>query len=150
MKFVDKNYRLDNGEPDVLFIAPLDLGTIMGLDWATLTSLQIFSSRSQLSGSTAGSWNKTREGLSLFNILNRCSSVVGSRCLRQMLRCPLSNLEVIERRQEDIAFFSSNSNAEFCQSLSASLKKIKNFPRLMKKLSGNSITVMTGLDWAGH
>ena len=146
MKFVDKNYRLDNGEPDVLFIAPLDLGTIMGLDWATLTSLQIFSSRSQLSGSTAGSWNKTREGLSLFNILNRCSSVVGSRCLRQMLRCPLSNVEVIERRQEDIAFFSSNSNAEFCKSLSASLKKIKNFPRLIKKLSGNSITVN---DWVG-
>ena len=49
MKFVDKNYRLDNGEPDVLFIAPLDLGTIMSLDSATLTSLQIFSSRSQLS-----------------------------------------------------------------------------------------------------
>ena len=146
MKFVDKNYRLDNGEPDVLFIVPLHLETILTVDSATLTSLQIFSSRSQLSGSTAGSWNRTREGLSLYNILNRCSSVVGSRCLRQMLRCPLANLEVIGRRQQDLTFFSNHSNDEFCQSLCASVKKIKNFPRLMKKLSGNSITLN---DWVG-
>ena len=78
MKYVDKNYRLED-DPDVLFISTLSLDSILGVDIVTLTSLQVFNRHSQLSGSTAGSWNKKREGLSLFNSLNRCSSVVGTR-----------------------------------------------------------------------
>ena len=42
LHFVDKNYRLDE-TPDVLFIATLTLSTILAVDWATLTSLQVTS-----------------------------------------------------------------------------------------------------------
>ena len=146
MNYVDKNYRHVGGdEPDVLFLGPLNLQPILSLDSATLTSLQIFSTSSQLSGSTAGSWNKRREGLSIFTLLNKCSSVVGSRFLRQMLRCPSGEKEVIERRQHDLEFFCNPAHISFTQALCASVKKIKNFPRLMKKLSSNS--QLTTSDW---
>ena len=146
MNYVDKNYRHVGGdEPDVLFLGPLNLQPILSLDSATLTSLQIFSTSSQLSGSTAGSWNKRREGLSMFTLLNKCSSVVGSRFLRQMLRCPSGEKEVIERRQHDLDFFCNPAHISFTQALCASVKKIKNFPRLLKKLSSNS--QLTTSDW---
>ena len=147
LNYVDKNYRIVGGdEPDVLFIGPLNLYPILSLDTATLTSLQIFSRSSQLSGSTAGSWNKRREGLSVFTLLNKCSSVVGTRFLRQMLRCPSGEKEVIERRQHDVEFFCNPAHTSFTQALCASVKKVKNFQRLMKKLSSNSMTVS---DWQG-
>ena len=40
LHFVDKNYRLDE-TPDVLFISTLTLSSILAVDWATLTSLQV-------------------------------------------------------------------------------------------------------------
>ena len=145
LNYVDKNYRIVSGdEPDVLFLGPLNLHPILSLDTATLTSLQVFSTSSQLSGSTAGSWNKRREGLSVFTLLNKCSSVVGSRFLRQMLRCPSGEKEVIERRQHDLEFFCNTAHSSFTQALCESVKKIKNFQRLMKKLSSNT---MTKSDW---
>ena len=145
LNYVDKNYRIvGSDEPDVLFLGPLSLHPILSLDTATLTSLQIFSTSSQLSGSTAGSWNKRREGLSVFTLLNKCSSVVGSRFLRQMLRCPSGEKEVIERRQHDLEFFCNPAHSSFTQALCESVKKIKNFQRLMKKLSSNTMTIN---DW---
>ena len=98
------------------------------------------------SGSTAGSWNKKREGLSIFQLLNKCSSVVGTQFLKKILRCPSGTKDVIERRQRDVSFYFNNANTEFCISLSQSLKKIKNVSRLLKRLSKNSMTVK---DWQG-
>ena len=145
LNYVDKNYRHVGGEePDVLFLGQLNLQPILSLDSATLTSLQIFSTSSQLSGSTAGSWNKRREGLSMFTLLNKCSSVVGSRFLRQMLRCPSGEKEVIERRQHDLEFFCNPAHTSFTQALCASVKKIKNFQRLMKKILSNTMSIS---DW---
>ena len=147
MNYVDKNYRINREEePDVVFMKQLTLNTILTVDTTSLTSLQIFSSQCQLSGSTAGSWNKRREGLSLFNVLNRCSSVVGSRFLRQMLRCPCGIIDIIKRRQHDIAFFCDRSNTTLCDGLAVSIKKVKNFQRLMKKLISNCMTLS---DWHG-
>ena len=147
MNYVDKNYRIvGDEEPDVLFLGPLNLKPILSLDAATLTSLQVFSTSSQLSGSTAGSWNKRREGLSVFTLLNRCSSVGGSRFLRHMLRCPSGEKQVIERRQHDLEFFCNTAHNAFSQALCASVKKVKNFQRLIKKISSNSMTVS---DWQG-
>ena len=146
LKYLDKNYRtgLDQETPMVLFINSLVLDKILTMDQSAFTALQVFSSSSQLSGSTAGSWNRRREGLSMLNILNRCGSVVGSRFMRRMLRCPSANLEVIIYRQQAIAFFTSAGNVEFVQALSASIKQIKNFHRLMSKLVGNTMSVS---DW---
>ena len=98
------------------------------------------------SGSTAGSWNRKREGLSLFQLFNKCSSVVGANFLKSMMRCPSADKGVIERRQSDVSFFFRNANSDFCLRLAASLKRIKNFSRLSKKLANNTMTIS---DWQG-
>ena len=146
LKYLDKNYRtgMDQETPMVLFISSLVLDQILSLDESAFTALQVFSASCQLSGSKAGSWNRKREGLSMFNILNRCGSVVGSRFMRRMLRCPSANLEVIIHRQQAIAFFTSSGNLEFVQALIASIRQIKNFHRIVNKLVSNTMMVT---DW---
>ena len=61
-----------------------------------------------------------------------------------MLRCPSGSLEIIQRRHEDLSFFCNNSRTELCLQLSSSIKKIKNYHRLMRKLAANTMNVN---DW---
>jgi hypothetical protein len=57
------------------------------------------------SAAKAGSWNRKREGLSLFSILNRCKTVNGVRYLRNMLRSCPRNLDIIRDRQNAVDYF---------------------------------------------
>ena len=91
-----------------------------------------------------GSWNKKREGLSLLSLLSRCSSVVGTRHLRSLLRCPSTSLALLKSRHRAIAFFSAAQNVEVVKALIAGLKQVKNFHRIMKKLSGSKASIA---DW---
>ena len=148
MKFIDKNFITDHSEEgsDVLFITYLSLEPILTLDYASLEGLQVFRPITVQSASTAGSWNKTREGLSMFTILNRCNCVVGSRFLKRLLKSPSADLEIIEERQHDVQFFTRHAHSEFVITLGRSIKKIKNFHRLVKKFYYSNITVS---DWVG-
>ena len=120
------------------------LPSVLTLDRIAANALQIFSSTAQLSGSKAGSWNKKREGLSLLSLLSRCSSVVGSRHLRSLLRCPSTSLAVLKSRHRAIAFFSAAQNVEVVKALIAGLKQVKNAHQIMKKLSGSKTSIA---DW---
>ena len=106
LKYLDRNFwtYLDQEAPMVLFICSLVLDQILTMDQASFFAL--------LSRSTAGSWNRRREGLSILN-LNRCGSVVGSRFMRRMLKRPSARLEVSIYRQQAISFFTSTGNEEF-------------------------------------
>ena len=106
LKYLDRNFRtyLDQEAPMVLFICSLVLDQILTMDQASFFAL--------LSRSTAGSWNRRREGLSILN-LSRCGSVVGSRFMRRMLKRPSARLEVSIYRQQAISFFTSTGNEEF-------------------------------------
>jgi len=132
------------GGGHVLLIGSLAVQQVLTLDRVAANALQIFSASSQLSGSKAGSWNKRREGVSLLSLLSRCSSVVGSRHLRSLLRCPSTSLNVIKARHKAIDFFSSPGNVEISKALVVGLKQVKNFHRVMKKLSGSKASVA---DW---
>ena len=132
------------GGGDVLLIGSLAVQQVLTLDRVAANALQIFSASSQLSGSKAGSWNKRREGVSLLSLLSRCSSVVGSRHLRSLLRCPSTSLNVIKARHKAIDFFSSPGNVEILKALVVGLKQVKNFHRIMKRLSGSKASVA---DW---
>ena len=75
---------------------------------------------------------------------SRCSSVVGTRDLRSLLRCPSTSLALLKSRHRDIAFFSAAQNVEVVKALIAGLKQVKNFHRIMKKLSGSKASIA---DW---
>lgn len=127
----------------ILSIRPLMIENILSLDETTFTALQIFNADSRASGSKAGSWNKKREGLSLFSVLNRCKSVLGSKYLRHMCRCPTRNLNLIQNRQEVISFLASPGQGELVKALQGCLTLVKNVPKLLKSLVSTQASVKT-------
>ena len=97
---------MECGGVPILAIKPFTPQDVICVDESTLSALQIFNTRWQTSGSRAGSWNQSREGNSIFSLLNRCKSVHGSRQLKYLLRCLPTQIEVIQSRQEAVAYFS--------------------------------------------
>merc|ERR1719300_2290211 len=82
----------------------------------------------------------------MMSFLNRCGSVIGSRYMRRFLKCPSANFDEITQRQEALLFFCNANNDEFVKALLSSIKKIKNFNRIMKRMNNNGLTVG---DWQG-
>lgn len=150
LRYLDKNKvngpDLDHGSggPPILAIRQWTPEQVVRVDETTLAALQIFTSTWQPSGARAGSWNRKREGLSLFNVVNRCKSVLGSRQLRYMLRCLPRNLSKIDERQEAVKFFSHPSQTDLVKSLQECLRKMKNISRFLQKLTSNQASVR---DW---
>lgn len=152
LKYLDKNSSsgldmddsLQFGSSKIYVVEELGLEQLLTMNESAFYDLQIYSSTQQQSSSRAGSWNKKREGLSLYSYLNRCYTVLGSRYLQRLLRCPSSNLQVLLNRQQAVAFFTAAKNHEFVRSLIKGLKATKNFPRLLRRLDSNHMSVV---DW---
>merc|ERR1719367_2671883 len=148
LKYLDKNrvggLNLECGGVPILAIKPFTPQDVICVDESTLSALQIFNTRWQTSGSRAGSWNQSREGNSIFSLLNRCKSVHGSRQLKYLLRCLPTQIEVIQSRQEAVAYFSQPDKIEVIKTMQDCLKKIKLISRCLKKLSASQASVQ---DW---
>ena len=148
LKYLDKNrvggLNLECGGVPILAIKPFTPQDVICVDESTLSALQIFNTRWQTSGSRAGSWNQSREGNSIFSLLNRCKSVHGSRQLKYLLRCLPTKIEVIQSRQEAVAYFSQPDKIEVIKTMQDCLKKIKLISRCLKKLSASQASVQ---DW---
>jgi DNA mismatch repair ATPase MutS len=129
----------------VLQVKTLAVDEVVSIDETTFTALQIFSSKMQpTSGSRFGSWNKNRDGLSLFGIVNTCKSVLGAKYLRYMFRCPPRNISTILQRQDVVAFFANPAQNDLAKLLQSCLKNVKNIPRLLRKLAATQASVS---DW---
>lgn len=103
-----------------------DLSQYMKLDASALKALNL------MPGPRDGS--KT---MNLYGLLNHCKTPIGSRLLAQWLKQPLMNLEEIERRQQLVeAFFSDTELRESMQS--DHLKSIPDLYRLAKKFQRKS------------
>ncbi|XP_025111606.1 LOW QUALITY PROTEIN: mutS protein homolog 5-like [Pomacea canaliculata] len=104
------------------------------MDNITYSALQIFHKEAHPSVYKVGTTNSCKEGLSLFGILNRCRSQIGSKKLRQWFFRPLKNLTTIRHRLDAISFFTQLCNMEAVNSLQACLKEIKNVPRILARM----------------
>lgn len=124
----------------VLDLRCFSLGDQMVLDDTAYSSLQIFQRESHPSAYKAGSRN-AKEGLSLFGILNRCRSQVGSRKLRMWCLQPLRDLDVLSQRQNAIAFFVNPCNIEMLTTLTDCLKYIKNVSRVVARMINTQASV---------
>ncbi|KAK7501052.1 hypothetical protein BaRGS_00007537, partial [Batillaria attramentaria] len=76
----------------------------------------------------------TKEGLSLFGILNRCKSQIGSKRLRLWFLRPLKNRKILQNRLDTVAFFTQPRNMEALNSLQGCLKQIKNVARILARM----------------
>ncbi|XP_077063913.1 mutS protein homolog 5 [Siphateles boraxobius] len=109
------------------------LKDVVYIDRDTYSALQIF--KSELHPSVFKLQSGEKEGLSLYGILNRCRSKFGSLLLRQWFHRPTRDLNILNRRQEVIRFFTSPRNFTDLSTLQSCLRNIKNILTLLHKMS---------------
>lgn len=68
---------------------------------------------------------KSKEGLSLFNLFNKCLTSQGKKLMRNFFEFPLKNEEIIKQRYECINDFIKNQNYSIIKSISSELSHIK-------------------------
>ena len=89
-----RHYGLSN----ICSISRIDEGTFVWMDRFTFRNLEIFSS-------TAG-----KEGTSLVEVMDRCSSPMGARMLRTWLSMPVMDLSELDRRHSVVQHFADNQD----------------------------------------
>ncbi|KAK6200902.1 muts domain V-domain-containing protein [Scheffersomyces amazonensis] len=112
-----------------------NLTSFMKLDSSTMKALNIFPISSSSSSTTSASPNSKSSTIgSIFELLNKCKTVAGSRLLSQWLKQPLTNLSMIEERQDLVSYLISNTNLRvfLSQEFASQVPDIK---RLLKKIS---------------
>lgn len=102
-------------------IKPHSFEKLMLLDETTLSNLEIFESHS-------GNPKHT-----LYGVLNQTCTAMGARLLRQWLRQPLLDVEILNQRFDCIAEL--HERFMLCEELRTQLKRIQDLPRIAGRIS---------------
>ncbi|XP_032528776.2 mutS protein homolog 5-like [Danaus plexippus] len=127
-----------HSRPEYLSLKRISLQDIVSIDEDTYKGLQIFSSLSHPSGFKRGVRGTNKEGLSLFQLFSKCSSKVGHRRMRVFLRHPTTDLKILKRRQQAIAFFMRPQSDSLFRNICASLRFVKNVNGILTKIKALS------------
>lgn len=112
------------------------------MDFNVFRSLQIFKEDYHPNWTKGG--GKSKEGFSLFALMDRTVTLPGRRKLHEWMVSPLNDMDIILNRQENVSFFMQDSSAEFLLSVSSHLKRTFDIPRLMLSMKKAS---MKPVDW---
>ncbi|KAG1765597.1 DNA mismatch repair protein MutD [Suillus placidus] len=123
-------------------IEVLTIDQVMHINADALFSLQIFENESHASIHS----DKTKEGLSLFGILDNTRTPLGRSLLRTWLMRPSLSIPVIAARHDAIECFLHPENLAPASALQTHLKGIKNIPRILGLLQSGKAGVG---DWQG-
>ena len=94
----------------------------MIIDHVTLNNLHIFATEHH--PLLAKGPGNSKEGFSLFALLDRCKSKIGRQCLREWMMKPLLDVEMISSRQDGIELFLSPDSDAAVQNISWYLQKV--------------------------
>ena len=84
------------GLKNICSISRIEEGKFVWMDKFTFRNLEIFAS------------NAGKEGVSLVDVIDRCSSPMGARLLRQWLALPVMDLKELEERHDVVQYFHDN------------------------------------------
>ncbi|KAH8104687.1 DNA mismatch repair protein MutS [Cristinia sonorae] len=124
---------------DIEYIA---LSQAMQINADALSSLQIFDAENHASMHS----EKTKEGLSLFGILNSTKTSLGRALLREWFLRPSLSLAVIQGRHDAVSCFIRPDNWTITTSMHNHLRGIKNVPRTMEIMKSGKARLS---DWQG-
>ncbi|KAF8645267.1 hypothetical protein AX16_008091 [Volvariella volvacea WC 439] len=127
---------------DIRDIEALCLNQVMQINADALFSLQVFENESHASVHS----DKTKEGLSLFGILNNTRTALGRSLLRTWFLRPSLSLSVIQARHDAVACFTSPENTVTVTSMHNHLKGVKNVPRILGVMRTGKARLA---DWQG-
>ncbi|KAJ7212032.1 muts domain V-domain-containing protein [Mycena pura] len=123
-------------------IEAISLEQFMQVNADALFSLQIFENESHASVHS----DKTKEGLSLFGILNSTNTTLGRALLRTWLLRPSLSLDVIKARHDAVECFMSSENLVPASAMHGHLKGIKNLPLILGVIRLGKAKMV---DWQG-
>ncbi len=95
--YLDNNYNAST--PQISSISRIDRGDHVWMDAFTIRNLEIFSTSSG------------RKGSALIDIMDRTSSPMGARLLRNWLQLPIKDLAELKRRHSSVEYFFNSSTA---------------------------------------
>ena len=113
------------GLSNICSISRIDEGSFVWMDRFTFRNLEIFSS-------TAG-----KEGTSLVEVMDKCSSPMGARMLRTWLSMPVMDLEELDSRHSIVQHFVDRSDD--LQELQAMLGEIGDLERIISRAAAGKI-----------
>ncbi|KAL3151543.1 MutS protein msh5, variant 2 [Trebouxia sp. C0009 RCD-2024] len=118
--------------PAAIFVEGLSEVTVDGfltVDSASMLALQVFQEDRHPSAMGIG---QSKEGFSVYGMLNSCASSMGRRLLRLWFLRPIINLEVLNQRQDAVHFFMHAPDV--IKSVRAVLRKTRDIPQVLRRL----------------
>ena len=118
--------------PAAMFVEGLSEITVDGfltVDSASMLALQIFQEDKHPSAMGVG---QSKEGFSVYGMLNSCVSSMGRRLLKLWFLRPIINLEVLQQRQDAVHFLMHAPDV--IKSVTGVLRKTKDVPQVLRRL----------------
>ena len=119
------------GLTNICSISRIDEGAFVWMDRFTFRNLEIFSS-------TAG-----KEGTSLVDVMDKCSSPMGARMLRNWLSMPVMDLQELEDRYSVVQHFVENG--EDLSVLQGMISEIGDLERIISRAAAGKIMPREGM-----
>lgn len=104
----------------------------MMVDMESARALQIF--KTERHPSAQLQIGNSKEGLSVYALLNNCRTAMGKRLLRSWLLLPIQDSDMLLERQKAVQFFVNPENEHAASSLSDFLKKVKDLPGIVGRM----------------
>lgn len=110
-------------------LCEITLDGFLTVDSASMLALQIFQEDRHPSAMGIG---QSKEGFSVYGMLNTCASSMGRRLLRLWFLRPIINLEALNQRQDAVHFFMHAPDV--IKSVRAVLRKTRDVPQVLRRL----------------
>lgn len=134
-------FRLEEGNTvTVNSITQANSTMFMRISSSTLSALHIFSTEHH--PLLAKGQGHSKEGFSLFSLLDRTKSKVGRQCLKDWMLKPLVNREAIQQRQDGVEMFLRSDFQASTGVLLTELEKVGAIDRIMLRMSKCQTTGM--------
>uniref|UniRef100_A0A6B2G029 MutS protein homolog 5 (Trinotate prediction) n=1 Tax=Myxobolus squamalis TaxID=59785 RepID=A0A6B2G029_MYXSQ len=121
----------------------INMEKLLNIDSNTFNALQIFK-RDFRSQATVDNKIVTKEGFSLFGIMNHTRSQVGFRMLKQWFLQPLADFNKIVERQEAISLLKDPMHEMTLNSIRNHIRQLKSASKLSQKIKCSTLTAS---DW---
>ena len=129
-----KKVIIGNSEPPPIFFKNIFFNDLLYCSPKTRNELCIF--QQQLHPSLIKGFGKGKEGLSIFNLFNKCSTVQGKKLLKHMILFPLKDKDKLDKRYQCIQDLSNINNYTIIKGFLSNLSVIKDLEIIIEDLKG--------------
>ena len=128
---------------EVQSLNKIDVSSVLQLDVDTVAALSIFVQETH--PNVLGGKGRSKEGLSLFALLDRTRSLRGRVRLHEWLQRPFTDVDRIEARLNGVELMQREENLDWAAQASKHLKKLHDIPAILTRIKKVEATAS---DWA--